>query len=175
MIDFSMDFLKTNINDIISYILLAIIYIIHTLNSKQVRMNSLLFKNDMTKKVDNTWNNVEEVVSTTRKEVKEIVDTTVDTVKNYVDKATSDVLSLTKQVTVLKTELENIWTDKITALSQQTDEEINALKTKLEKLQSENQKLKAEFVRSIKHNDELCRRGVTKQITQNLKEGKENE
>lgn len=164
MIDFSMDFLKTNINDIISYILLAIIYIIHTLNSKQVRMNSLLFKNDMTKKVDNTWNNVEEVVSTTRKEVKEIV-----------DKATSDVLSLTKQVTVLKTELENIWTNKITALSQQTDEEIKLLKTELEKLQSENQKLKAEFIRSIQHNDELCRRGVTKQITQNLKEGKENE
>lgn len=164
MIDFSLDFLKTNINDIISYILLAIIYIIHTLNSKQVRTNSLLFKNDMTKKVDNTWNNVEEAVSTTRKEVKEIV-----------DKATSDVLSLTKQVTVLKTELENIWTNKITALSQQTDEEIKLLKTKLEKLQSENQKLKAEFVRSIKHNDELCRRGVTKQITQNLKEGKENE
>lgn len=164
MIDFSMDFLKTNINDIISYILLAIIYIIHTLNSKQVRMNSLLFKNDMTKKVDNTWNNVEEAVSTTRKEVKEIV-----------DKATSDVLSLTKQVTVLKTELENIWTNKITALSQQTDEEIKLLKTELEKLQSENQKLKAEFVRSIQHNDELCRRGVTKQITQNLKEGKENE
>lgn len=164
MIDFSMDFLKTNINDIISYILLAIIYIIHTLNSKQVRMNSLLFKNDMTKKVDNTWNNVEEVVSTTRKEVKEIV-----------DKATSDVLSLTKQVTVLKTELENIWTNKITALSQQTDEEIKLLKTELEKLQSENQKLKAEFIRSIQHNDELCRRGVTKQITQNLKEGEENE
>ena len=164
MIDFSLDFLRTNLNDIISYILLAIIYIIHTLNSKQIRTNSILFKNDMTTKVDNTWNNVEKVVSTTRKEVKEIV-----------DKATSDVLSLTKQVTVLKTELENIWTNKITALSQQTDEEIKLLKTELEKLQSENQKLKAEFVRSIKHNDELCRRGVTKQITQNLKEGKENE
>lgn len=164
MIDFSLDFLRTNLNDIISYILLAIIYIIHTLNNKQIRTNSLLFKNDMTKKVDKTWNDVEEVVSTTRKEVKEIV-----------DKATSDVLSLTKQVTALKTELENIWTDKITALSQQTDEEINALKAKLEEMQSENQKLKAEFVRSIKHNDELCRRGVTKQITQNLKEGKEDE
>ncbi len=164
MIDFSMDFLKTNINDIISYILLAVIYIIHTLNSKQVRTNSLLFKNDMTAKVNNTWNDVENAVNATKKEVKEIV-----------DKATSDVLSLTKQVTVLKTELENIWTNKITALSQQTDEEITALKAKLEKLQSENQKLKAEFVRSIKHNDELCRRGVTKQITQNLKEGEENE
>ena len=164
MIDFSIDFLKTNLNDIISYILLAIIYIIHTLNSKHVRTNSLLFKNDMTKKVDNIWNDVKNAVDATKKEVKEIV---------Y--KATSDVLSLTKQVTVLKTELENIWTNKITALSQQTDEEINALKAKLEKLQSENQKLKAEFVRSIKHNDELCRRGVTKQITQNLKEGEEDE
>ena len=50
------------------------------------------------------------------------------------------MLSLTKQVTVLKTELENIWTDKITALSQQTDEEINALKAKLEK--NYNQKIK---------------------------------
>lgn len=164
MIDFSIDFLKTNLNDIINYILLAIIYIIHTLNSKHVRTNSLLFKNDMTKKVDNIWNDVKNAVDATKKEVKEIV-----------DKATSDVLSLTKQVTVLKTELENIWTNKITALSQQTDEEINALKAKLEKLQSENQKLKAEFVRSIKHNDELCRRGVTKQITQNLKEGEEDE
>ena len=84
--DISMDFLKLDVNDIIGYIMLGVIYLFHFLNSKQTRTSSLLFKRDMTSKVDKTY-----------KDVQDIMGNTVASVQGGIEKAKTDVDALTRK------------------------------------------------------------------------------
>ena len=150
--DISMDFLKLDVNDIIGYIMLGVIYLFHFLNSKQTRTSSLLFKRDMTSKVDKTY-----------KDVQDIMGNTVASVQGGIEKAKTDVDALTQKMTSLDTEMNSMVARATAELRADFEKEIKALKT-------ENKKLKTEFLKSVKHNNELCRRGVTKQITDNLED-----
>ena len=150
-----MDNISITLNDVVGYILLGVVYLFHFVNSRQTKVGSMLLKKDMTNKVSGVQNNVDKISA----EVNDRVNLELTNLANYVKdfkERNLETINSYEQLSNKVTELES----KITITSD-----------KLILLENENDKLKKELLVSVTHNEELCKKGITKQITKNLKGG----